>query len=261
MRLAPNEFQVLQRFVARENSTVPPDRFERLWALLPDSEWIWVWNFGGISMKRAAIFVTILALAVGAGRFGYAWGDQDKGKGGGHKDDHGNQGHQQHDQDHGKPQSGHYQHPESKHQDHYDHQREQYKDMGYKGNNGNHYGQQKQMERAWQDRRATHWESEHRGWNQRGGYHGYRVPPDYFRVHYGHDHLFRVYSVPFAYEGGNPRFQFGGRWFTVMDPYPEYWGPTWYQTDDVYVDYHNDGYYLFNRRYPGRPGIAININF
>jgi hypothetical protein len=53
------------------------------------------------------------------------------------------------------------------------------------------------------------------------------------------------------------RFQYGGYWFTFLDPYPEYWGDTWYQNDDVYVD---GGYYLFNRRYPDRPGVAISIS-
>jgi hypothetical protein len=46
-----------------------------------------------------------------------------------------------------------------------------------------------------------------------------------------------------------------------MDPYPEYWGDSWYETDDVYVDYADDGYYLYNRTHPGRAGIAISISF
>ena len=60
--------------------------------------------------------------------------------------------------------------------------------------------------------------------------------------------------------GGYPRFQYRGYWFSFLDPYPEYWGNDWYRTDDVYVDYQGDGYYLFNRRYPGRPCIAIDIS-
>ncbi|MBZ5521811.1 MAG: hypothetical protein LAP21_06180 [Acidobacteriia bacterium] len=59
--------------------------------------------------------------------------------------------------------------------------------------------------------------------------------------------------------GGYPRFQYGGFWFSVVDPCPEYWSRTWYETDDVYVDYVNDGYYMYNRRHPG-VAIAINVS-
>jgi len=38
------------------------------------------------------------------------------------------------------------------------------------------------------------------------------------------------------------------------------WERTWYDTDDVYVDYVNDGYYMYNRRHPG-VGIAVNVSF
>jgi hypothetical protein len=44
----------------------------------------------------------------------------------------------------------------------------------------------------------------------------------------------------------------------MVDPWPGYWANDWYDTDDVYVNYVDNGYYLYNRRYPG-PGIAINI--
>jgi hypothetical protein len=115
--------------------------------------------------------------------------------------------------------------------------------------------------KVWQQHRAHSWESEHRTWQQRGGYNGYRIPDDRFRRYYGRDHWFRVYSLPFMVEGGYPRFQYGGYWLSFVDPYPEYWGDNWYETDDVYVDYYNDGYYLYNRRYAGRPGVAISISF
>ena len=72
---------------------------------------------------------------------------------------------------------------------------------------------------------------------------------------------FRVYGLPFMMYGGYPRYQYRGYWISLLDPYPEYWGDNWYQNDDLYVDYYNDGYYLYNRSYPGRPGIAISISF
>ena len=61
--------------------------------------------------------------------------------------------------------------------------------------------------------------------------------------------------------GGFPRFQYAGYWFIVVEPYPEYWGPDWYRTDEVYIEFVGDGYYLFNRRFPSRPGVAIRIAF
>jgi len=113
---------------------------------------------------------------------------------------------------------------------------------------------------VWQGHRAQHWDREHRGWRERGGYRGYRIPEDRFRAHFGRGHWFRVHSVPTVVVGGNPRFQYGGFWFSVVDPWPEYWSRTWYETDDVYVDYGNDGYYMYNRSHPGI-AIAVNVSF
>jgi hypothetical protein len=118
-----------------------------------------------------------------------------------------------------------------------------------------------QQQGDWQQYRAQNWQSEHRNWRQRGGYNGYRAPDDDYGSYYGPDHYFRVSSLPFRVEGGYPSFQYGGRWFSIVDPYPEYWGDNWYQTDDVYVAYSNDGYYLYNRMYPNNPGVAISISF
>jgi hypothetical protein len=110
---------------------------------------------------------------------------------------------------------------------------------------------------VWQDHRAQHWQREHRPWRERGGYRGYRIPEDRFRAHFGRGHCFRVRNAPIIVVDGYPRFQYVGFWFSPVDPWPEYWSRTWYETDDVYVDYVNDGYYLYNRR---DPGIAIAVN-
>ena len=112
----------------------------------------------------------------------------------------------------------------------------------------------------WQQHRARSFDSQRRSWGQRGGYNGYRVPDAYFSVNYGPSHGFHVYGLPFLMVGGYPRFQYGGYWFSFLDPYPEYWGNDWYQTDDVYVAYTDDGYYLYDSRYPGRPGVAVSIS-
>jgi hypothetical protein len=113
---------------------------------------------------------------------------------------------------------------------------------------------------VWQGHRAQHWQHEHHTWRERGGYRGYRIPEDRFRAHFGRGHWFRVHSVPIIVVDGYPRFQYGGFWFSMVDPWPEYWARTWYETDDVYVDYVNDGYYLYNRRHPG-VAIAVNVSF
>jgi hypothetical protein len=119
--------------------------------------------------------------------------------------------------------------------------------------------QQRVQQSAWQQHRSQRWESDHRTWQQRGGYHGYRIPDDRFRGYFGPDHGFRIYGLPFLVVGGYPRFQYSGYWFSLVDPWPEYWGNDWYDNDDVYVMYVDNGYYLFNRRYP-RTGIAISIS-
>ena len=106
--------------------------------------------------------------------------------------------------------------------------------------------------------RSQNWQSDHRTWQQRGGYHGYRIPDDRYRGYFGPDHGFRIRGLPFLVVGGYPRFQYVGYWISTVDPWPEYWGNDWYDTDDVYVNYVDNGYYLYNRSYPG-PGIAINI--
>jgi hypothetical protein len=58
--------------------------------------------------------------------------------------------------------------------------------------------------------------------------------------------------------GGYPSFQYGGFWFSILDPWPESWDANWYDNDDVYVGYYGGGYYLYNRRYPSDP-IAIEV--
>ncbi len=42
-------------------------------------------------------------------------------------------------------------------------------------------------------------------------------------------------------------FRYGGYWFGLAEPWPE----GWYYTDNVYLDYADGGYYLYNPYYPG----------
>jgi hypothetical protein len=119
--------------------------------------------------------------------------------------------------------------------------------------------QQRIQQSAWRQHGSQHWDSDHRTWQQRGGYHGYRIPDDRFRGYFGPSHGFRIYGLPFLVVGGYPRFQYEGYWFSPVDPWPEYWGNDWYDNDDVYVNYVDNGYYLYNSRYPN-VAIAISIS-
>ena len=119
--------------------------------------------------------------------------------------------------------------------------------------------QHRVQQTTWEQHRSQRWESDHRNWRQRGGYQGYRIPDDRFRGYFGPEHAFRIYGLPFMVYRGYPRFQYGGYWITAVDPWPEYWGNEWYDNDDVYVTYVDDGYYMYNRRYP-TVGIAIRIS-
>jgi hypothetical protein len=119
--------------------------------------------------------------------------------------------------------------------------------------------QQHIVQVSWQEHRSQHWDSDHRNWQQRGGYEGYRIPDERFQGYFGRDHAFRIYGLPFLVVGGYPRFQYDGFWFSMVDPWPDYWASDWYDTDDVYVLYVDNGYYLFNQRYPN-VGIAVSIS-
>lgn len=112
---------------------------------------------------------------------------------------------------------------------------------------------------AWQQHRAGNWQADHRTWQQRGGYKGYRIPDARFQGYFGPDHGFRIQGLPFLVVGGYPRFQYRGYWLSVVDPWPSTWGPNWYDSDEVYVIYAANGYYLYNRSYPG-VGLAVSIS-
>ena len=160
--------------------------------------------------------------------------------------------------DHARPQQGHDQNSRSEHA-----QQQQRHDQTSRQEHARQVQRSPEQQRiqhsAWQRHGSHNWESEHRTWKQRGGYHGYRIPDDRFRVYFGSNHGFRIYGRPFLIVGGYPRFQYQGYWFSPVDPWPEYWGSSWYDNDEVYVNYVDNGYYLYNRRYPD-VGIAISIS-
>jgi hypothetical protein len=114
---------------------------------------------------------------------------------------------------------------------------------------------------VWQQHRAHSWQTEHRTWQQRGGYHGFRIPDERYREHFGRDHGFRIHGLPMVALGGYPRFEYDGLWFSIVDPLPEDWSDDWYDDDDVYIEYFDGGYYLDNRRHPGaRVAISVYVS-
>jgi|SRR5882724_2549144 len=214
-------------------------------------------------MRIAALLGTsVLGLVLGTTAPASAQhGHDDEGHGDSQKQ-HGND----HQREHGR--SSKDQHSDRHEANDREQRHDQRPDRSNRGNGSEHmreantraHEQHSEARDVWQDHRAKNWKHEHRGWRERGGYKGYRIPDDRFRAHFGRGHWFRVRSNPIIVVNGYPRFQYGGFWFSVVDPWPEYWSRTWYETDDVYVDYVNDGYYMYNRRHPG-VGIAINVSF
>ena len=120
--------------------------------------------------------------------------------------------------------------------------------------------QQSQVRSGFLQSRASSWTTQHRTWQQRGGYNGYRVPDDRFSLYFGSGHFFEIGNLPLLFVGGYPRFQYDGYWVTLLDPWPENWPPLWYETDNGYIDWGGDGYYLYDTNYPGI-GIAVTISF
>jgi len=86
------------------------------------------------------------------------------------------------------------------------------------------------------------------GGNSGGGAHG-RISDDHYRASFGDSHRFHVNEGDFH----NRRFQYGGYSFGFIDPWPQ----GWLYTDDVYVEYIDGGYYMFDSFHPG---IRISIN-
>jgi hypothetical protein len=167
------------------------------------------------------------------------------------------QGKQQHAQQQQRQDQGRQQHAQQQQR------QDQNKQQAHDQPRGNGHQQPQQTrsvhESAWQQHRAQNWQSDHRTWQQRGGYSGYRISDSRYRGYFGPEHGFRIHGRPFLVVAGHPRFQYNGYWISLVDPYPEYWANNWYDTDDVYVTYADNGYYLFNRRHPD-VGIAISIS-
>lgn len=81
-----------------------------------------------------------------------------------------------------------------------------------------------------------------------------RIPDDKFRQNFGREHV-TVINRPVIVEG-RPSFQFGGYWFGISQPWPAGWA----YTDQVYVDYIDGEYFLFDVLHPGvRVALVVTM--
>jgi hypothetical protein len=110
----------------------------------------------------------------------------------------------------------------------------------------------KENKHAEQEEKSARQDERHEQQGERHeGKEGGRIPDDRFRANFGREHRFRI-GRPVIVEGV-PRFQYGGYWFVIVQPWPVGWA----YTDEVYVDYIEGGYFLLS---PVHPGVQISIN-
>lgn len=74
---------------------------------------------------------------------------------------------------------------------------------------------------------------------------GGHIPDDRFHAQFGRSHTFRA-QRPVVVEG-QPRFEYGGYSFVLIDAWPADWA----YTDDCYIDYVDGEYFLFDLLHPG----------
>ena len=76
-----------------------------------------------------------------------------------------------------------------------------------------------------------------------------RIPDPKFKASFGRPHSFRVNQViqQTTVVPGQTQFIYSGYTFVILDPWPA----EWLYTDDCYIDYVDDDYYLFDAFHPG----------
>jgi hypothetical protein len=73
---------------------------------------------------------------------------------------------------------------------------------------------------------------------------GGHIPDEKFRAHFGQSHHFNAKTVIVQ---GQPRFEYEGFSFELIDAWPAEWA----YTDDCYIDYIDGDYYLIDLFHPG----------
>jgi hypothetical protein len=74
---------------------------------------------------------------------------------------------------------------------------------------------------------------------QAGHERGQRIPEERYRAAFGKEHRFHVRHA-------EPRFQYGGYWFEVVQPWPA----AWVADDDCYLEEDGDEYFLVDMLHP-----------
>jgi hypothetical protein len=118
---------------------------------------------------------------------------------------------------------------------------------GHGHGRGHAYGHEKHEDRDWHHERDEHYAR----YEEHEGHHHRRIPEEHFRAHFGHEHRFVIVRPVIV--AGHPRFQYDGYWFAIAAPLPR----GWRYSDEVYVDYVDDNYYVCS---PAHPGVHVSIN-
>jgi hypothetical protein len=82
---------------------------------------------------------------------------------------------------------------------------------------------------------------------------GGHIPDDKFRASFGRQHTF-VISRPVMVEN-RPRFQSGGFWFEIVDPWPVAWA----FTDECFIEFIDGEYFLFDVLHPGERVVVFVV--
>jgi hypothetical protein len=193
-------------------------------------------------MKLSRVsFVALLALAVGASVPAFAQHDRD-----------GDSRHEKNkDKDKGKSKNNDNRPRQGgggRHQDRdWRDNRERHEDHGRREVRERH--EDRGRHEGWERRDWVHERHEHEEWARRN--HRHYIREEHYVAYFGPVHRFTIVQPVIV--AGRPRFHYGGYWFVIGRPLP----PGWYYTDEVYVDYIDDGYYMLS---PVHPGIRISIN-